>query len=98
MPTRWTEPEGEKFALGAIEEQEHWQSEYYRIVSEASEQARSAEASVRSTATGPGWVCGCPETTRSTRFEGWPGTRPTSPRTECSTAASCEASIRMPVS
>ena len=43
MPTRWTEPEGEKFALGALEEQEHWQSEYYRIVSEASEQTRSAQ-------------------------------------------------------
>ena len=44
MPTRWTEPEGEKFALGALEEQEHWQSEYYRIVSETSEQTRSTEA------------------------------------------------------
>ena len=43
MPARWTEPEGEKFALGALEEQEHWQDEYYRIVSEASEQARSAQ-------------------------------------------------------
>ena len=43
MPVRWSEPEGEKFALGTIEEQEHWQNEYYRIVSQAAERTPGDE-------------------------------------------------------
>ena len=32
MSSHWTEPEGEKFALGTLEEQAHWKREYRRIV------------------------------------------------------------------
>ena len=32
MSPRWTEPEGEKFALGTLDEQAHWKREYRRIV------------------------------------------------------------------
>lgn len=32
MPQTWKEPEGEKFALGAVEDQAVWQSEYRSIV------------------------------------------------------------------
>ncbi|MFO1281837.1 MAG: xanthine dehydrogenase family protein molybdopterin-binding subunit [Burkholderiales bacterium] len=34
MAKRWQEPEGEKFALGTLDEQAHWQAEYHRIVGE----------------------------------------------------------------
>ena len=34
MSGRWTEPEGEKFALGTLDEQAHWKREYHRIVDE----------------------------------------------------------------
>ena len=43
MPPTWSEPEGEKFALGTPEEQAHWQNEYYRIVSEAAERTPGDE-------------------------------------------------------
>lgn len=32
MGQQWTEPAGEKFALGSLDEQRHWQHEYHRIV------------------------------------------------------------------
>ena len=32
MSSHWTEPEGEKFALGTLAEQAHWKREYRRIV------------------------------------------------------------------
>lgn len=32
--THWTEPEGEKFALGTAQSQKYWQVEYHRIVTE----------------------------------------------------------------
>jgi nicotinate dehydrogenase large molybdopterin subunit len=32
MAQQWTEPAGEKFALGSLDEQRHWQNEYQRIV------------------------------------------------------------------
>ena len=35
MTKQWQEPDGEKFALGSRDEQNHWQSEYHRIVGEA---------------------------------------------------------------
>jgi CO/xanthine dehydrogenase Mo-binding subunit len=37
----WKEPEGEKFALGTVEEQSHWQEEYQRLVRETVEQERA---------------------------------------------------------
>ncbi len=37
----WREPEGEKFALGTIEEQAHWQAEYHRLVRETVERERA---------------------------------------------------------
>ena len=43
MPPTWSEPEGEKFALGTPEEQAHWQNEYYRIVSEAADRTPGDE-------------------------------------------------------
>ena len=40
MPEDWIEPEGEKFALGSLEEQTHWQGEYSRIVRDVLETTR----------------------------------------------------------
>ena len=40
MTSHWTEPEGEKFALGTLDEQAHWKGEYHRIVDGVREQAR----------------------------------------------------------
>lgn len=37
----WKEPEGEKFALGTVEEQAHWQAEYHRLVRDAVERERA---------------------------------------------------------
>ena len=37
----WKEPEGEKFALGTIEEQARWQAEYHRLVRDTVEQERA---------------------------------------------------------
>ena len=37
----WKEPEGEKFALGAVEEQAHWQAEYHRLVRDTVERERA---------------------------------------------------------
>ena len=37
----WREPEGEKFALGTVEEQAHWQAEYHRLVRDAVERERA---------------------------------------------------------
>lgn len=40
MTSRWMEPEGEKFALGSLDEQAHWKHEYHRIVDDVREQVR----------------------------------------------------------
>ncbi len=40
-PDAWIEPEGEKFALGSLVEQTHWQDEYSRIVRDVLETTRS---------------------------------------------------------
>ena len=40
MAGDWKEPEGEKFALGSLEQQAHWQGEYHRIVGEARKEMR----------------------------------------------------------
>lgn len=37
----WREPEGEKFALGTVDEQAHWQAEYHRLVRDAVERERA---------------------------------------------------------
>ncbi|MCZ6774274.1 MAG: hypothetical protein O7G83_20130, partial [Proteobacteria bacterium] len=40
MAQEWREPEGEKFALGSVDEQAHWQAEYTRIVNDVRERAQ----------------------------------------------------------
>lgn len=40
MAEEWREPEGEKFALGSVDEQAHWQAEYARIVNDVRERAQ----------------------------------------------------------
>ena len=37
----WREPEGEKFALGTVDEQAHWQAEYHRLVRDTVERERA---------------------------------------------------------
>ncbi len=43
MTGDWKEPEGEKFALGSLEQQAHWQSEYHRIVGKVREEMRQGD-------------------------------------------------------
>ena len=40
MAEEWREPEGEKFALGSVDEQAYWQAEYARIVNDVRERAQ----------------------------------------------------------
>ncbi|MDA0260593.1 MAG: xanthine dehydrogenase family protein molybdopterin-binding subunit [Proteobacteria bacterium] len=42
MSSHWTEPEGEKFALGSLQEQARWKREYHRIVDDVRDQERRA--------------------------------------------------------
>jgi CO/xanthine dehydrogenase Mo-binding subunit len=44
MPGPWREPEGEKFALGSLDEQAHWSREYERIIDDARARSQAARS------------------------------------------------------
>lgn len=52
MAEQWREPGGEKFALGSLEEQAHWQAEYHRIVGEVRSRTGSKDTLSRSSTVG----------------------------------------------